>query len=73
MAGFEEVFERVRSGREAGIGVYAVEGVAFGLRKSDEAEAARAIEVEEFGEHFRVESADVHEKDVGDVAMVESV
>lgn len=43
------------------------------MRESDEAEAAGAIEVEELGEHFGVEGADVHEKDVGDVAFVKSL
>ena len=69
----EGVFESCRAGGESGVGVEAVEGVVFGLGEGDELEAAGAIEVEELGKHFGVEGTDVHEKDVGDVAVEESV
>jgi len=73
IAGAEGVFESCRAGGESGVGVEAVEGVVFGLGEGDELEAAGAIEVEELGKHFGVEGTDVHEKDVGDVAVVESL
>lgn len=73
IAGAEGVLEGGRAGGESGIGVQAVEGVAFGLREGDEIEAAGTIEVEEFWEHFGVQGADVHEKDVGNIAMVKSL
>lgn len=68
----EGVFESGGAGGEGGVGVEAIERVVFGLGERDEAEAAGAIEVEELGQHFCVERADVHEEDVGDVAVVES-
>ena len=67
------VLEVFRGGGETGIGIHAVEAVAFGFWKSDELDAAGAIEIEEFREHLGVEGADVHEQDVGDVTLVEGL
>jgi hypothetical protein len=58
---------------EFGILVDAVEGVAFGFRESNELDAPGAIEIEEFREHFGIEGADMHEKDVGNIAFVKGL
>lgn len=66
------LFERVGGGGKARVEVVVVEAIAFRLGERDELKAARAIEIEKLREQFGVESADVHEENVGDVAVVES-
>jgi len=56
-----------------GIDVIAVEGVAFSFGKGNELEAPGAIEVEEPGKHLRVEGANMHQEDIRNVAVVQSV
>lgn len=56
-----------------GIDVIAVEGVALGFGEGDELEASGAIEVKEPGKHLRVKGADMHQEDIRNVAIVQSV
>lgn len=66
-------FESVGIGGQMGIDVFAVEGVALGFGEGDELEDPGAIEVQEPGKHLRVKGANMHQEDIRNVAVVESV
>src|ERR1700723_2794497 len=61
----------VGSGQEAWVYVVLVEGVLFCLVKRYEGETSALVQIKEARQHARVEGADMHEQDVGNVMPVE--
>src|SRR6266700_1999966 len=55
------------------IGCTAIELVALGFRKSDEFETLAAIELQQTGQHLSAKCPCVHEKDVRNLALIQSL